>query len=152
MDGFHDIEFSRQSTEAALHATFDALHWQGVDLKGIVLKPNMVLYGYDAELARPTIAERVQQEAEWTLDTLYNCVPASVPGIAFLSGGQHDDDAIDHLKLMNLTCHPWRVTFSYGRALQGKALREWGGNAEHTQAAKNVLLHRAKETYEATMI
>ena len=120
MDGGHDIEVARQATEAALHATFDALHWQGVDLEGIVLKPNMVMNGYER-------GNNSDQVAKYTLKTLLDCVPASVAGIAFLSGGQPDSDAVENLRAMNVEGLPWRITFSYGRALQGPALRTWGG-------------------------
>ena len=143
MDGGHDIEVSRTATEAALTATFAALHWQDVDLKGIVLKPNMVLNGYD-------LGNDPQDVAKYTLDVLYDCVPASVPGIAFLSGGQPDQDAVDNLKAMNNRNHPWRLTFSYGRGIQGQALRAWEGKDEYTKAAQQVLLSRAKLCHNAS--
>jgi len=149
MDGGHHIEVARTATEAALHATFDALHWQGVDLRGIILKPNMVLWGYDHEVAQVPGEGKFAEAADYTLGTLYNCVPASVPGIAFLSGGQPDDSAVKHLRLMNATCHPWRITYSYGRALQGPALREWAGNPENVESAQEVLLSRSKEVFDA---
>lgn len=145
MDGAHDIEVAREATEAALHATFDGLHWQGVDLRAIVLKPNMVMYGYNKD------GHHQEEVVKATLETLYKCVPASVPGIAFLSGGQPDMDAVAHLRLMNLQKRPWRLTFSYGRALQGSALRKWGGKPENEDAAKQELLNRAYACHEASL-
>ncbi len=145
MEGEHRIGVARTATEAILHATFDALHWQGVDLKGIILKPNMVMHGYN----RKRLLGTNMEVAKTTLDVLENCVPASVPGIAFLSGGQPDEDAVEHLHQMNVEGLPWRITFSYGRALQGPALRTWSGKDTNRAAAQNVLFSRAEEVYDA---
>lgn len=142
MDGGHDIQFASVATQAALHATFDALHWQGVDLEGIVLKPNMVMNGYEK-------GNDCTEVAVQTLKVLSDCVPVSVPGIAFLSGGQPDDEAVENLRQMNVEGLPWRITYSYGRALQGPALREWAGNLENVGSAQEVLLSRAKEVFDA---
>jgi fructose-bisphosphate aldolase class I len=143
MNGGHNIEVSRQATEAALTATFAALHWQDVDLKGIVLKPNMVLNGYDVGNDPEVVARN-------TLSVLYDCVPASVPGIAFLSGGQPDVDAVDNLKAMNSQRHPWRLTFSYGRGIQGQALRAWDGKEENIKVAQTTLMDRALKCHNAS--
>ena len=143
MDGPHDIEVSQTATEAALKATFDALHWQGVDLTEVVLKPNMVMHGYEKGNDSGEVASK-------TLETLYKCVPAAVPGVAFLSGGQPDSAAIENLYAMNYEQHhPWRITFSYGRALQGLPLKFWGeGKLEEAQSS---LQGRAADCHAASV-
>src|SRR5213082_2605196 len=123
-DGTHTIEQSAKATGRVLQAVYTELHDQRVDLRGTLLKPNMVLSGYDA-------AERaaVDEVAERTLDVLYKHVPAAVPGVVFLSGGQSDEDATAHLNAMNaLGPHPWELSFSYGRALQAAPLKAWRGD------------------------
>lgn len=138
MDGDHDIERCYEVTEFTLRKLYADLFDQGVFLEGTVLKPNMVIAG-------TTCAEQASREdvAEMTVQCLMNTVPASVPGIAFLSGGQSDEDATAHLSIMNGGFDlPWPMTFSYGRALQAAPLKAWGGkNVAAGQAAFN---HRAR--------
>jgi fructose-bisphosphate aldolase, class I len=139
-DGTHTLEQSAKATGRVLQAVFTELHDQRVDFRGTLLKPNMVLSGYDAQ-------ERAgaQEVAEATLDCFYRHVPAAVPGIVFLSGGQSDEDAMAHLNAMNaLGPHPWELSFSYGRALQAPALTAWGGKPENVEAAQRAYYHRAK--------
>jgi fructose-bisphosphate aldolase class I len=139
MDGDHTIEESAQATGRALQAVYTELHDQRVDLRGTLLKPNMVLSGYDA-------AERagVDEVAEHTLEVLYRHVPPAVPGIVFLSGGQTDEDATIHLDALNRRGpHPWPLSFSYGRALQTPSLEAWRGRPENVRAAQDAYLHRA---------
>ncbi len=126
MDGDHTIEESAKATGRALQALYTELHDQRVDLRGTLLKPNMVVSGYDA-------ASRagIDEVAERTLEVLYRHVPAAVPGIVFLSGGQSDEDATAHLNAMALRGpHPWQLSFSFGRALQTAALETWAGKPE----------------------
>src|SRR5947207_9395239 len=118
-DGTHTIEQSAKATGRVLQAVYTELHDQRIDLYGTLLKPNMVLSGYDA-----SDRAGVDEVAEATLDVLSRPVPAAVPGIVFLSGGQPDEDATAHLTAMNARGphHPWELSFSYGRALQAPAL------------------------------
>jgi fructose-bisphosphate aldolase class I len=143
MDGpnsTHDIDRCYTVTEWVLKTQFSKLYDAGVALEGIVLKPNMVIAGQ--KCPRQASAAEV---AEKTLECLRATVPAAVPGIAFLSGGQSDQAATEHLSLMNaLGPHPWALTFSYGRALQAAALKAWGGRAENTAAGQRAFSHRAK--------
>ncbi|HLU62537.1 MAG TPA: class I fructose-bisphosphate aldolase [Gammaproteobacteria bacterium] len=140
MDADNTIEECYEVTAHTLKTVFDELYKQNVALEGIVLKPNMVIAGKKC----PTQAEP-EQVAEMTVACLTNHVPASVPGIAFLSGGQSDELATLHLALMNeMGPHPWELTFSYGRALQAAALKAWGGKKENVEAAQKAFLHRAK--------
>jgi fructose-bisphosphate aldolase, class I len=140
MDGTHTIEQSAKATGRVLQAVYTELHDQRIDLRGTLLKPNMVLSGYDAaERAGP------DEVAERTLEVLYRHVPAAVPGIVFLSGGQTDEDATLHLDAMNRRGpHPWQLSFSYGRALQAAALAAWRGEPENVEAAQHAYLHRAR--------
>jgi fructose-bisphosphate aldolase, class I len=139
MEGAHSIELSATATGAALQAVYEELYSQRVDLAGTLLKPNMVLSGYEASgRAGP------DEVAERTLACLYRHVPAAVPGIVFLSGGQSDEDATIHLNAMNARGpHPWQLSFSYGRALQAPVLKAWRGDAENADAAQRAFLHRA---------
>ena len=122
-DGTHTIERSYHVTSRVLDAVYTELFDQRVDVFGTLLKPNMVLSGYDA----PERAG-VEEVADRTLECFYKHVPAGVPGIVFLSGGQSDEDATAHLNAMNAAGpHPWELSFSYGRALSGAALRAWDG-------------------------
>jgi fructose-bisphosphate aldolase class I len=106
----------------------------------MLLKPNMVLSGYEA--AEQTSEDEI---AEQTLRCFYRHVPAAVPGIVFLSGGQSDEDATARLSKMNeLGAHPWQLSFSYGRALQAPALKAWGGKPENVEAAQQAYYKRAK--------
>ncbi|MPZ64752.1 MAG: fructose-bisphosphate aldolase class I [Pseudonocardiaceae bacterium] len=139
MDGDHSIERCDEVTTAMLRRTFAELVGQQVMLEGMVLKPNMVLSGKDA--ARQA---DVSEVAEATIACLRRCVPAAVPGIAFLSGGQSDDVATEHLDAMNRRGpHPWELSFSYGRGLLAAGLSEWVGKTENVDAAHKVLAHRA---------
>ena len=140
MDGTHSIEDSAEATARVLAAVYDELYVQRVDLRGTLLKPNMVLSGY----AAPEQADAARV-AEATLDVLYRHVPAAVPGMVFLSGGQSDEDATAHLSAMNaLGPHPWQLSFSFGRALQQPALHAWAGRDENLDAAQQALRHRAE--------
>ncbi len=140
MDGDHTIERSFEVTSRTLHAVFTELRDQRVELEGMLLKPNMVLSGYEC----PTQAG-IQEVAEQTLRCLRRHVPAAVPGIVFLSGGQSDEDATAHLNAMNAKGpHPWELSFSYGRALQAPALKAWRGEAANVPAAQQAYLHRAR--------
>jgi fructose-bisphosphate aldolase class I len=122
-----------------LKTVFDALYDARVRLEGMVLKPNMVIDGKNARMAsREEVAER-------TLRVLEANVPVAVPGIAFLSGGQSDEEATAHLSIMNAAGpHPWQLTFSYGRALQAAAIKAWGGKAENVAAGQRAFAHRAR--------
>jgi fructose-bisphosphate aldolase class I len=140
MDGDHDIDRCFEVTEFVLKETFQELYYQKVPLEGIVLKPNMAISGKKC-------AKRagVQEVAEKTVRLLKNCVPAAVPGIAFLSGGQSDEEATAHLDAMNRIGNlPWNLTFSYGRALQAAPQKAWGGKAENVAAAQRAFAHRAQ--------
>jgi fructose-bisphosphate aldolase class I len=140
MDGAHTIDRCMHATEWALKETFQQLYYAGVALEGIILKPNMVISGKKCA----TQAGR-EEVAEKTLKVLKRCVPAAVPGIAFLSGGQSGEDATAHLSLMNAAGPlPWKLTFSYGRALQADALKAWGGKAENVAAGQRAFAHRAR--------
>ena len=139
MDGDHDIDVCEEVTEEVLRSVYNELALQNVWLEGTLLKPNMVIDGKNARRAsREEIAEK-------TVRCLKSTVPAAVPGIAFLSGGQSDEEATAHLSLMNAGFDmPWALTFSYGRALQAAALKAWGGKKENVAAAQKAFAHRAK--------
>ena len=140
MDGDHDIDACARVTEWALKEQFRELYYAGVELEGIILKPNMAISG--KKCAKQASREEV---AEKTLKVLKRCVPAAVPGIAFLSGGQSSEDATAHLHYMNAAGPlPWTLTFSYGRALQADALKAWGGKSENVAAGQRAFSHRAK--------
>ena len=140
MDGDHSIERSFEVTSRTLHAVFTELRDQRVQPEGMLLKPNMVLSGYSAS----TQADHAEV-AEETTRCFYRHVPAAVPGIVFLSGGQSDEDATANLNAMNaIGPHPWQLSFSYGRALQAPALKAWGGKPENIEAAQRSYYHRAK--------
>lgn len=140
MDGDHDIDRCAEVTEWVLKEQFQELYHAGVRLEGMVLKPNMVIAG--KKCAKQAGREEV---AEKTLRVLKRCVPSAVPGIAFLSGGQSGEDATAHLNLMNAAGPlPWKLTFSYGRALQADALKAWGGKAGNVAAGQKAFAHRAR--------
>jgi fructose-bisphosphate aldolase class I len=141
MDGDHSIERCAEVTEATLHTVFAALHHQRVSLEGMLLKPNMVLSGKSC----PHQAG-VQEVAEATVRSLRRTVPAAVPGIVFLSGGQSDRLATAHLNAINRLPEPkpWKISFSYGRALQDSALEAWHGRDENLKTAQQALSHRAR--------
>ena len=148
MDGSHTIEDSFVITEEVLHSTFYELYGQDVLSEGMVLKPNMVLSGYEC-----SEKASVEDVAELTVTVLKRCVPSAVPGIAFLSGGQSDEDATAHLNAMNQILgenSPWNLTYSYGRALQAPALKAWGGKEEHVSVAQDAFYKRAKLNSLAT--
>lgn len=143
MDGehsTHDIDRCYEVTEWTLRTVFEELYDARVRLEGMVLKPNMIIAGQKSpKQASP------QEVAERTVQCLKASVPAAVPGIAFLSGGQTDEQATEHLSLMNAMGNlPWKLTFSYGRALQAAALKAWGGRPENVAAAQRAFAHRAK--------
>jgi fructose-bisphosphate aldolase class I len=140
MDGDHDIDRCYDVTQRVLNKTFQELRVQRVELEGMVLKPNMAISG--KKCARQASAEEV---AEKTVRLLKACVPAAVPGIAFLSGGQSDEEATAHLNAMNrIGGLPWRLTFSYGRALQAAPQKAWSGKAENVAAGQRAFTHRAR--------
>jgi fructose-bisphosphate aldolase class I len=134
-------------TEWVLKETFQELYYARVALEGIVLKPNMAIAG-----KKSTKRAGVAEVAEKTVRVLKACVPAAVPGIAFLSGGQSDEEATAHLDAMNrIGDLPWRVTFSYGRALQHAPQSIWSGRPENVAAAQRAFSHRARMNGLATL-
>jgi len=140
MDGDHTIERSYQVTSDVLDALYEALYLQRVRLDGTLLKPNMVLSGYGSSQQAS-----VEEVAEASVRCYRATVPAAVPGIVFLSGGQSDELATAHLNAMNkLAPHPWQLSFSYGRALQAPALKAWKGESANVDAGRQAFLHRAK--------
>ena len=140
LDGNHTIERSQEVTEKTLEITFTELFLQRVRFEGMILKPSMVVSGKD----NPRQAG-VEEVAERTIQCLKRTVPAAVPGIAFLSGGQSAVSATEHLNAMNkLGPHPWQVSFSYARALQDPALKAWKGEAGNVATAQRIFYHRAK--------
>ena len=145
MDGTNDIDTCLEITLKVQRMVFAQLAAQRIDLTGIVLKPSMAISGKGCSVQAPP-----QEVAEKTLTCLYQTVPAAVPGVAFLSGGQSAAVATEHLDLMNkMGPHPWALTFSYGRALQDAALRTWKGAAENVGEAQKVASHRARLTSAA---
>ncbi len=147
INGNHTIERCYAVTEETLHAVFNELAAQSVHLEGMILKPSMVISGLDS-------AQRagVTAVAEKTVRCLLHTVPAAVPGVAFLSGGQTDEEASAHLNAMhNLGRElPWTLTFSYARALQQRAMEIWHGEATNVTAAQKALYHRARLNSAAT--
>lgn len=152
MDGNHSFEKDQEVTEKVLASLFRKLAETGVDMQGIILKPNMITSGS----THPEQATS-QRVSEMTLHILKRTVPANVPGIAFLSGGQSPDMATSHLneinklKNSNPDKYPWRITASFGRALQGEALEAWGGKMENVKKAQEVFLNRANKVYNASL-
>ena len=145
MDGTHSIERCYEVTLATLRQVYYELGRHGVDLTGTLLKPNMVLSGKDASNRAGS-----EEVAEKTIDCFMRTIPAAVPGILFLSGGQSDDEATVNLnaicQLAAKVTTPWQLSFSYGRGLQAAPLKAWGGRNENTEAAKQAYYHRAKVT------
>ena len=140
MDGDHDIDRCYQVTEWTLKETFQELYYNQVALEGMILKPNMVIAG-----KKSSKKSSVEEVAEKTVKLLKNCVPSAVPGIAFLSGGQSDEEATAHLDAMNkIGGLPWALTFSYGRALQAAPQKAWRGKPENVAAAQRAFSHRAQ--------
>ena len=147
MDGTHDIDRCAEVTEWVLKEVYQKLFYARVTLEQTVLKPNMVIAG--KKCAKQASREEV---AEKTVKILKRCVPVAVPGIAFLSGGQSDEDATAHLHYMNaLGSLPWKLSFSYGRALQAAPLKAWSGKAENVAAGQKAFAHRAKMNGLATL-
>jgi fructose-bisphosphate aldolase class I len=140
MDGAHDIDMCAGVTEAVLHKVYEELFGQSVALEGTILKPNMVISGTDC----PTQAG-IDEVAAKTVGILRRAVPAAVPGVMFLSGGQSEDLATEHLRAMNANRGrlPWRLSFSYGRALQDGALKAWRGDNANRDAMQRHLVERA---------
>ena len=146
MDGSHDIDRCYEVSMRLLNKTFQELRVQRVALEGMILKPNMAISG--KKCAKQSSVDEV---AEKTIRLLKSCVPAAVPGIAFLSGGQSDTDATAHLDAMNrIGGLPWRLTFSYGRALQAAPQKAWSGKAENAAAGQRAFTHRARMNSLAT--
>jgi fructose-bisphosphate aldolase class I len=147
MDGEHDIDTCQALTEWALKELYSQLYYAKVPLEKTILKPNMIIAGKKCskQASREEVAER-------TVKILKRCVPPAVPGIAFLSGGQSDEDATAHLSLMNqMGPLPWKLSFSYGRAQQAAALKAWGGKPENVAAGQRAFTHRAKMNAAATL-
>jgi len=139
MEGNHSIERCYEVTSATIKKLFECMAEDGVNIQGTILKPNMVTSGSGAE-----VQASVQQVAEMTAKCLKENVPAELPGITFLSGGQSDLKSTEHLDAMNkLGEFPWKLSFSYGRALQQAALKTWLGKEENMEAAQTAFSHRA---------
>jgi fructose-bisphosphate aldolase, class I len=140
MDGDHDIDRCYEVTQRVLNKTFQELRIQRVALEGMILKPNMAVAG-----KKSSKQASVEEVAQKTVRMLKACVPAAVPGIAFLSGGQSDEEATAHLDAMNrIGGLPWHLTFSYGRALQAAPQKAWSGKAENVAAGQRAFVHRAR--------
>jgi fructose-bisphosphate aldolase, class I len=140
MDGDHDIDKCFEVTQRVLSKTFQELFVQRVALEGMILKPNMIVPG-----KKSGKQVSVEEVAEKTTKLLKRCVPAAVPGIAFLSGGQSDEEATAHLNAMNrIGSLPWPLTFSYGRALQAAPQKAWAGKVENVAAGQRAFTHRAR--------
>jgi fructose-bisphosphate aldolase, class I len=146
MDGDHDIDRCYEVTQRVLNKTFQELRVQRVALEGMILKPNMAIAG-----KKSSKQASVEEVAEKTVRMLKACVPAAVPGIAFLSGGQSDEQATAHLDAMNrIGGLPWQLTFSYGRALQAAPQKAWSGKGENIAAGQRAFAHRARMNSLAT--
>jgi fructose-bisphosphate aldolase class I len=139
MDADNTIERCYEVTSRVLHAVFDELDAQGVELEGSLLKPNMVISGKGC----PTQASP-EDVARLTVDCFLRHVPAAVPGIVFLSGGQSEVEATENLDAINRVGGTWPLSYSYGRALQASALKAWGGDPGNVEAAQAAFLHRAR--------
>ena len=140
MDGEHTIETCYEVSEKTLKTVFKELENEGVYLPGILLKPNMVISGSDCK-----VQGDMMKVAEMTVKCLTESVPAEVPGIVFLSGGQSEVEATEHLNAMNkMGAHPWALSFSYGRALQQSALKTWNGQKDNLESTYAVFHHRAE--------
>jgi len=152
MDGEHDIKTCALVSERVWSEVTKALHECGVLLEGILFKPNMITSGQSAKIKATPL-----EVASYTIRTLQRCLPASVPGVTFLSGGQSEEeatlnlDAINRIVQKNPKSVPWNLSFSYGRALQATCIQTWAGKTENVEAARAVLLHRAKSNSEAQL-
>lgn len=146
MDGDHDVEVCQHVTEETLNAVFGEIYAQGVELEAMILKPNMIIPGSDCVDTIDTL-----EIADRTVATLKRCVPAAVPGIMFLSGGQSEADATLNLNTMNAQNGnlPWKLSYSYGRALQASVLQAWKGVGDNVVSAQKALTLRAKLNSEA---
>ena len=141
IDGDHGIEQCYDATEATLRATYEAMYEHGVELPGTLLKPNMVISGKEARRQSD-----VEEVAVATVECLLRTVPAAVPGIVFLSGGQNDIQATEHLNAMHRMYEnlPWELSFSYARALQERPMETWAGDDANVEAAQRAFQHRGK--------
>ena len=141
MDGDHPIELTLEKTSKTLSIVFDHLNFLDVYLEGIILKPSMVIEGVNCPKKNDS-----KMIASSTIKCLSENVPQDVPGIAFLCGGQSDDDATNNLNEMNIQSQDnnWKLTFSYGRALQQAAMTFWSGKDENIESAKKIVMERAK--------
>src|ERR687896_342398 len=141
IDGDHSIEQCYDATEWMLNTTFDEIYEHGVELSGTLLKPNMVISGKEAETQAVT-----EEVARATVECLLRSVPAAVPGIVFLSGGQSDKQATAHLNAMNQLYDnlPWELSFSYARALQDLPMKTWKGDPSNVEEAQKAFYHRAR--------
>ncbi|TPM04718.1 class I fructose-bisphosphate aldolase [Mesorhizobium sp. B2-3-10] len=147
MDGAHDIDTCFEVSKATLIKLYDELHAAGVVLEGTILKPNMVLSG-----KKSGTVDSPEQVAEKTIKLFRETVPAAVPGIAFLSGGQEDEEATANLNAINaIGPHPWKLTFSYGRALQAAPQKAWSGKASNIAAGQAAFTHRAHMNHLAAL-
>jgi fructose-bisphosphate aldolase class I len=147
MDGAHDIDTCYDVSKATLIRLYDELHSAGVVLEGTILKPNMVIAGRKS--GRTNSPEEI---AEKTIRLFRQTVPVAVPGIAFLSGGQDDEEATANLNAINaIGPHPWKLTFSYGRALQAAPQKAWSGNASNVAAGQAAFTHRAHMNHLAAL-
>jgi len=139
MDYDNDIDTCAEVTEWVLKKTFQELYYAGVMLEGMILKPNMIVPG-----KKCSKQASIEEVSDYTVQVLMNCVPAAAPGIAFLSGGQSDEEATAHLNAMNASFDlPWALTFSYGRALQAAPQKAWSGKPENVAAGQAAFTHRA---------
>ena len=139
MDADNSLEACWEVTTRTLHETFDALYDLGIDLQGTLLKPNMVIPGKGSP--DQASSERIAQA---TIGCFKGVVPAAVPGVVFLSGGQSEVQATENLDAINQLGGAWPLSFSYGRALQASALQAWGGDPANTEAAQAVFVHRSR--------
>jgi fructose-bisphosphate aldolase class I len=139
MDAENTIERCFEVTARTLHVVFYELYRQEVALEGMLLKPNMVISGKQCPTQAPS-----SEIAELTVDCFLRHVPAMVPGVVFLSGGQSEVEATENLNAINRVGGPWPLSFSYGRALQASALQAWGGEPDNVDAGQDAFLHRAR--------
>ena len=147
MGGRHGIQTCHDVTQRVLKTLYNDLYEQNVKLEGTILKPNMIVAGKNCP-----VQPSVEEVAERTVEVLKDCVPSAVPGIAFLSGGQSNEQATENLNAMNqIGGFPWNLTYSYGRALQQSALFAWGGEKANYAAAQKAFNHRAKMNGLASM-
>jgi len=154
MNGAHHIVDSMLFTEKVLHHVFDAMYYERVELEAMILKPNMILNGYESNSPLPQFHDTARTlddseiVAHYTTDCFRRCVPAAVPMIAFLSGGQADGVAVKNLNQINKHSFPWYATFSFGRELQQNSLKLWANG--QLEDAKQTLLSRARECSQAS--